>query len=183
MVRWRWLLVCVASFWMAAQGSVVANAQGRPERSLEISTLHGFTLILPEDDDDNITAVLTPLPPVIRMSFRTSSRITADLGFSALTLSVEDDDFTVVNLEGGVSFLTRHEPSGTVPFIGAMVGMVSFSSEDDSESDFYVGAQAGIRHHFRDYAATRVQVGFRHLTGEEIGADFLEVVGGLSFFL
>jgi hypothetical protein len=46
-----------------------------------------------------------------------------------------------------------------------------------------IGGVIGIRNMIREYAATRVQVGYRKTRGDFLDASVIEIAVGISFFL
>jgi hypothetical protein len=154
-----------------------ATAQTVNHGDVEFSVMNGLGFV--SSGGDNATVLMTPVPPVWRISFWTQSALTADLGFSVLIA----DDFTIINLESGMSANLAARDATLVPFIGGLAGLLNSNDGSDSSTDFYLGGQAGLRSFFRDYAAVRLQAGYRHvmLEGDDVG--IIELVGGLSFFL
>jgi hypothetical protein len=132
---------------------------------------------------ESATVLMTPVPPVWRLSIWSPTSLTIDFGFSGLRASEDEDSFTILNLEGGVGANLAAHDAKVVPFVGAMAGIVSLSEDDDTETKEYVGGQAGVRWFVRDYAAIRVQAAFRDILVEGDNVSVIELVGGLSFFL
>lgn len=161
-------------------------AQQRTHGSTEISVMHGFVLASSsEHNSDDVTILMTPVPPVWRLSCWTRSRITIDLGFSMLAAMSDGENASILNFEGGVGANLADRDAKTIPFVGVMGGLVSLSlSHEETEADPYIGAQIGSRVFIRDYAAVRIQAGLRHVfVKRSRGVNLFEAVAGLSFFL
>jgi len=142
------------------------------------------SLNLASFDEDNVTALTFPsVTPGIRMTFWTQSPLTVDFGLSYLNFSAEDEDgVTVLCLEGGPGVDLGGNGASWRPFVNGVLGLLSISS-GEAESEMYVGGQVGVRHFVKDYAATRIQVGYRKTLGDYFELGNFEVAGGVSFFL
>lgn len=169
---------------MMLAGCTGALGQTYDHGNMEFAMMGGVTVLSEQDDDDNLTAVGIPyIVPGFRMSYWTKSQLAIEGGLSMLSLSFEDDTFTALNLESGVSMQFRSANSNLVPFVGGLVGLLSFADEDDSESGFYLGGQGGIKLFFNDHAAFRAQAAYRTMLSDELDFNTLEIAAGLSFFL
>ena len=158
-----------------------AGAQTVNHGNVEIAVMDGIGIVSSEYDD--ATVIMTPVPPVWRLTFWTRSALTVDFGFSFLTASEDEDNFTILNLETGVGANLAARDAKLVPFVGALGGLLTLDGGYDSETNFYVGGQVGVKSFFRDYAAVRVQAGYRHVMLDDDDVGIIEIVGGLSFFL
>jgi len=160
-----------------------ALGQAHDHGNVEFAMLGGVTVLSEQDGDDDLTAVGIPyVVPGFRMAYWTGSRLTVDGGLSVLSLSVEDDEVTATNLEGGIGVRLGAPDKSLVPFVGGLVGIISLSN-GDSESGFYLGGQGGIKVFFTDYSAFRMQLSYRTMLDDELDYDALEIAAGLSFFL
>jgi hypothetical protein len=158
--------------------------------NIEFSMLGGVTIFMPEYGD-NSTIIALPqgsagawmgVFPGFRMSVWTDSPLLFDFGCSIFSVSEEGDDISLLNLEGGVGAAFEMENSNVSPFVQGIIGFMSISN-GDSESELYLGGQGGIRYFFRETSAARFQVGYRHMMGDELDFDTVEIAGGISFFL
>lgn len=158
-----------------------ASAQTVNHGNVEITVMNGLGIVTANGDD--ATVIITPVPPVWRASVWTESALTLDLGFSFLSAHEDYDDLTIINAEAGPGVNLAPRDASLVPFVGGLGGLLYADNGSSSNTSFYVGGQVGIRSFIRDYAAVRMQVGYRHVMeeGEDIG--IIEIVGGLSFFL
>ncbi|MBI5868580.1 MAG: hypothetical protein HZB43_09870 [candidate division Zixibacteria bacterium] len=186
MRSYRVLAIATALAAFAVFHPILSRAQSNGHGGTEISVMHGFVLASTSThNSDEATIVMTPVPPVWRLTFWTRSAVTLDLGFSLLTAASGGESVNILNLETGVGANLAHRNAKTVPFIGVVGGMISYSaSHQDDETDPYLGAQIGARTFFRDFAAVRLQTGIRHLfvkNGKSL--NLFEAVAGLSFFL
>jgi len=166
-----------------------AAGQAVDHGKIEFSMLGGVTIVMPERGD-NSTVLALPHGaagsffanfPAFRMSMWTDSPLIFDFGCSVLSVSEDGDDFSLINLEGGVGAAFELENSDVSPFVQGLVGFFS-ASNGDTESEFYLGGQAGIRYFFSDIMAGRFQIGYRHMMGDEFDFDTVEIAGGVSFF-
>ncbi|MEW5702798.1 MAG: hypothetical protein AB1792_11300 [Candidatus Zixiibacteriota bacterium] len=159
-----------------------AAAQVTRHGSVEFAILPSLNLA--SFDEDNVTALTFPtVTPGIRMTFWSQSRMTVDFGLSFLHYSEEEwDDVSVLCLEGGPGVDLGGKGAAWRPFVNGIVGMLSISS-GDSETEMYVGGQVGLRHFVKDYAATRLQIGYRRTLGDFFELSNIEIAGGVSFFL
>jgi len=155
----------------------------------EFSMLGGVTIAMPERGE-NSTIFAIPHGaagawlvnfPAFRMSMWTESALIFDFGFSFFTISEDEDDATLLNMEGAVGGAFDMEDSKISPFIQGLVGFFSLSN-GDTESEFYLGGQGGIRFFINDHTAGRFQIGYRHMMGDELDFDTVEIAGGISFF-
>jgi len=162
-----------------------AQSQQAAHGNTEISMMHGFVLASSGGENDEAVIIMTPVPPVWRLTFWTHSRLIIETGFSFLSVSSDGHNVTIANFEGGVGANLASREAKSVPFASVVGGMVSMSaSHEESETDPYIGAQLGVRTFMRDYAAVRFQTGFRHVFLKDgDGTNLIEVVAGLSFFL
>jgi hypothetical protein len=99
-----------------------------------------------------------------------------------------DDDATVLALESGLGADLAPSAGKWHPFVGALIGYLSISEsfgfgQDNTHSEAYVGGTLGLRHFVKDYAATRMQIGYRRTLGDYFELGNLEIAGGVSFFL
>jgi len=135
-------------------------------------------------DHENATVLTFPtVSPAIRMTFWTNSPATVDFGLSFVNVSSGDNDnVSVVCLEGGVGADLGRKGDAWRPFFGGLLGYISVS-EDKAESSPYLGVQFGVRNFVRDFAATRLQIGYRKTLGGDIDLGNIEIAGGVSFFL
>lgn len=173
------LIVSLLAMTVLAASS--AGAQTVNHGNIEIAVMDGLGIVNSEYDD--ATVIMTPVPPVWRVTFWSQSALTADLGFSFLTAHEDDDDLTILNLETGLGANLAARDAKVVPFVGGLGGLLTIDDGYQSETNFYLGGQFGVRSFFRDYAAVRVQVGYRHVMLDSDDVGIIEVVGGLSFFL
>ena len=174
----RWIAVALACSLLPL-GNVVAQTVNHG--NVEFSVLNGVAFV--SRDGEDATVLMTPVPPVWRLSFWSPSSVTIDFGLSALRASEDEESFSILNLEGGVGVNLAPHNSKTVPFVGGMAGLISLGEEDDTETKEYIGGQAGIRWFVRDYAAIRAQAAYRSIFVEGDNVGIVELVGGLSFFL
>jgi hypothetical protein len=149
--------------------------------SLEIAMMHG--LAIAGAGGDNATVIMTPVPPVWRLSYWTPTGLQAEFGFSLFHATEDDYDATVMNLEGGLGTNLAPRGSKTVPFVTGLGGLLNIGSDDDSETNFYLGGSVGVRTFFRDYVAVRFQASLRNILVDGDSVRVFEFVGGLSFFL
>jgi len=83
--------------------------------------------------------------------------------------------------EGGISYDFGIGESRFRPFAGGLAGLIRSNSPDLRG---YLGAQAGTRFFVKDWAATRVQVVYRHtLARADEQFRAVELSGGIGFFL
>ena len=163
----------------------IACGQRGKHGSTEISMMHGFVLASSGGDNDKATIIMTPVPPVWRMTFWTRSPLIIETGFSFLSATSEGDNATILNLEAGVGANLGSREAKTVPCASLVGGVVMISiSDEESDTHPYIGAQFGARMFIRDYAAVRIQTSLRHVFVEGgDGTNLIEVVAGFSFFL
>ena len=185
MKRFQLLACVVAVALWAVLSPGVSVAQQVTHGNTEFSVMHGLVIASSNGIGDDATIIMTPVPPVWRVTFWTQSPLTIETGFSLLSASAGGNTFTILNLEGGLGANLATHNAKTVPFVGAVGGVVAISmTNEESQTDPYVGVQLGLRTFVRDYAALRVQTGFRHVFVKHGGGtDLFEAVAGLSFFL
>ncbi len=134
------------------------------------------------DPDEGYTAATFPsVAPGIRITFWSISPLLIDAAMSYMRTRSDRGSITEqLMFEVGVGAdLARH--AGTEhPFAGVIAGAAVI----DEQAAPYVGAQLGLRHFIRDYAALRFQLGYRVTLGRD-GPDLraIEVAAGIGFFL
>jgi len=182
MPRVRSLLsITLASIAVTAWVTPTA-AQELRHGSVEFALLESINFAGSGDESATILTFPT-VSPAIRMTFWTQSPLTVDFGLSFVSISGEDNDaVTILWLEGGAGADLGKPNSSWRPFVGGLFGLISVSAYD-TESEPYIGAQVGLRHFVKDFAATRLQVGYRKTLGDKIDLGNLEIAGGVSFFL
>lgn len=180
------------AMWIAGLAAVILMpsgvvAQTGTHGDFEISVLNGIGLLTSGGGQTSV--IMTPVPPVWRVTYWTPSPVTANLGFSILA----SDGLTVVNGEMGLGVNFARRGAKNVPFVGVLGGLLltddesftdrEYYDDDNADTNFYIGGQAGIRTFIRDYAAVRFQTGYRRVMLERDDVGIIEFVGGLSFFL
>jgi hypothetical protein len=134
------------------------------------------------DPNAGYTAVTSPVvAPGLRISFWSTHPILIDLAMS--WMRVRDDDHHVseeVMFELGASADIARRRSIEHPFAGVLAGVVVF----DDQATPYLGAQLGVKHFIRDYAALRLQLGYRTtLAKNRRDLRAIEAAAGIGFFL
>jgi hypothetical protein len=158
-----------------------ASGQTYDHGDFEIAMMHGLGIM--SIDDGSASVLMTPVPPVWRLSYWTPSVLQAEFGFSLLQTFEKGNDFRLLTLEAGIGANLAQRGSKTVPFVTGLGGLLNLSDSGDSATRFYFGGSAGIRLFFRDYAAARLQASLRNIIVDNDSVRIFEVVGGLSFFL
>jgi len=168
-----------------------ASAQNDWAGKFEITMLGGFNFVMEQDGDEDITVIGIPHGaagvdytafPAFRFTFWLDAPVQLDGGFSYVSYSRDEHDYSLINLEGGVSTNIKTKSGKVAPFIGGFAGLLS-ASNGNTQTELYLGGQAGARIPIRDYAAVRFQVAYRHMLGDDFDFNVLEIAGGLSFFL
>jgi hypothetical protein len=133
--------------------------------------------------EDHYTAVTFPsVAPGLRVTFWSRSQILIDAAMSWMRLRSEGGE-TNDNLmfELGVGADLARREGTEHPFVGFLTGFAVLENGDPVP---YIGAQLGLRHFIRDYAALRVQLGYRAtLNRHEDDLRSIEIACGIGFFL
>jgi hypothetical protein len=180
----RSLLVAFSAIAITLASGATAKAQAPEHGRVEFAILPSMNLLSWDDGDESATAFTFPtVSPGIRMTFWTRTSLTFDFGLSFGHMAMEgDNDPTALALEFGPGIDFAPKKGNWHPFASVLVGYLSIG-EDEAESEAYVGGTVGVRHFVRDYAATRLQIGYRRTLGDFFEAGNLEIAAGVSFFL
>jgi hypothetical protein len=135
------------------------------------------------NDPDSYTVIALPsFAPALRVSVWSVQPVVLDFGITVLEAESERGvEESQLMLETGIGMDLAKAGQRVRPFGGAIIGMMS---GDVGELGGYLGAQGGVRYFFRDYAATRVQVGFRRtISDDSPRIRAIEIAFGLGFFI
>lgn len=135
------------------------------------------------NDANSYTVITVPsIAPALRVSVWSAQPVVLDFGITVLESEsergVEDSQLL---LETGIGVDLAQPEQRLRPFGGILVGMMS---GDLGDLGGYLGAQGGVRYFFRDYVASRVQLGFRRtISDDNERIRAIEIAFGLGFFI
>jgi len=167
-------LFAVAVVMLTAQSSLAQQS------NVEIGVLGTVSVLMPKyGDDETVVSIpggssVLPTTSGLRVSFWEAEPVLVEGGFSFVAV----EDLTVFTVEGAIGGTTKGRREGFKPFAQGILGVLSASSNGDSDSEAYAGAQAGFRQFIKPNVTGRVQFGYRKFLGDsklgviEIGAGF-----------
>jgi opacity protein-like surface antigen len=101
------------------------------------------------------------------------------------TVSTEDADSGAQFLEGFVKFHFNPD-TDTVPYVGAMLGTVTFYSGDESATGTTWGAMAGVKFFVSEDLSVNAEYNIRNFVIDIAGVEFTSTTGtallGLSYY-
>lgn len=183
----------VAALSLLVLATPEAFGQRNKEYELEIAVLPSLTYVFRSSerdreywesyDPDSYTVITVPsFAPALRVSVWSVQPVVLDFGITVLESESERGvEESQLLLETGIGMDLAKAGQRVRPFGGIIIGMMS---GDLGELGGYLGAQGGVRYFFRDYAATRVQVGFRRtISDDSPRIRAIEIACGLGFFI
>lgn len=170
-----------------------AFAQRNEDYQFEIAVLPSVTYVFRSyeherdpwyyNDANSYTVITVPsIAPALRVSVWSAQLVILDFGITVLESESENGvEGSQLLLETGVGVDVARSGQRVRPFGGVIIGMMSGELGDLGG---YLGAQGGVRYFFRDYVATRVQLGFRRTISEDSDRiRAIEFACGLGFFI
>lgn len=179
---------------VAAAALVVAEsaiAQPRDDVQFEFAIMPSINLLREErecwyepwdcDIYRSTTVIAFPgVTPAIRFTAWGERPLLLDLGLTVIETG-DDRGYTdsYFMFEGGFSLDVAKRPDKLRPYAGVIAGVLPIN-----DPLAFLGIQGGVRFFIREYATTRLQVGYRAtLAKDPPKYRSIEVAGGLSFFL
>ncbi len=170
------ILSSFAAIALCASGAAAQQTAPPIELGVDAGLTVGFS-------DPQVTVISVPIQAV-RVGFFVNDRVSVEPKVGLNVFHTEGETFSSYDVETGVLYHFSKNPIGRGVYLRPYAGFQGISGGGDSETRGIFGAGFGAKIPFADRFATRMEIGYQHMTAPTNGNsdNALIVLFGLSIF-